>query len=201
MTTTAGIFLPQHALLHSADVGDGPSILDRTLAGLTDAQLRLRPGKGLNSIAWLLWHMARTEDVNVNVVVTDGHQVWDDAWARRLNVARADIGTGMTEDEVRDLSEALDLSVAREYRSAVGRRTREIFASLRDGVLEENVGPADVARANAAGAIGPRAEWLAALWQNHSRATRLATVCITHNAIHLGEAQTLRSVLGLGGSR
>jgi len=199
--TTAGIFLPQHALLHSADVGPGPSILDRTLAGLTDAQLRLRPGKGLNSIAWLLWHMARTEDVNVNVVVIDGHQVWDEAWARRLNVARADIGTGMTEDEVSDLSEALDLSVAREYRSAVGRRTREIVASLRDGVLEETVGPADVARAAAAGAIGPRAEWLVAFWQNHSRATRLATVCITHNAIHLGEAQTLRSVAGLGGSR
>jgi DinB superfamily len=119
---TAGVLLPQHALLHTADVTNGPPLIgDRTFAGLTDSQMRLRPGKGLNSLAWLLWHMARTEDVNVNLVVRDGRQVWDDAWARRLNVARMDIGTGMTEDEVGELSAVLDLSVARAYRSAVGR--------------------------------------------------------------------------------
>jgi DinB superfamily len=196
---TAEVLLPQHALLHTADVGNGsPSIADRTFAGATDSQIRLRPDKGLNSLAWLLWHMARTEDVNVNLVVTNGRQVWDDAWARRLNVARTDIGTGMTEDEVEELSEALDLSAARAYRSAVGRRTREVVASLDDRVFEEIVSAADVARASAAGAIGSRAEWLVPFWQNHSRATRLLTVCVTHNAIHLGEAQTLRSVAGFG---
>ena len=196
---TAGILLAQHALLHTADVSDGPaSIADRTFAGLTDSQLRLRPGKGLNSLAWLLWHMARTEDVNVNLVVTDGQQVWTEEWVRRLKVARTDIGTGMTEDEVTDLSETLDLTAARAYRSAVGRRTREVVGSIGGGVLDETVGAADVARASAAGAIGTRAEWLVPFWQNHSRATRLATVCITHNAIHLGEAQVLRSVAGFG---
>jgi len=196
---TTGVLLPQHALLHTADVTNGsPSIADRTFAGVTDSQMRLRPDKRLNSLAWLLWHMARTEDVNVNLVVTAGRQVWDDAWARRLKVARTDIGTGMTEDEVEELSEALDLSAARAYRSAVGRRTREVVASLDERVFEEIVSGADVARASAAGAIGARAEWLVPFWQNHSRATRLATVCVTHNAIHLGEAQALRSVAGFG---
>src|SRR5215813_9097844 len=111
---TAEVLLPQHALLHTADVANGsPSIADRTFAGATDSQMRLRPGKGLNSLAWLLWHMARTEDVNVNLVVTASRQVWDESWARRLNVARPDIGTGMTEDEVEALSEALDLAEAK----------------------------------------------------------------------------------------
>ena len=199
---TVRMFLHQHAFLHAADVTNGPSsIADRTFLGLTDSQIRLRPGKGLNSLAWLLWHMARTEDVNVNLVVVDGRQVFDDAWARRLNIARPDIGTGMTEDEVGDLSETLDLSAARAYRNAVGRRTREVVASLGESVLEETVGPADVARASMVGAIDARALWLVALWQNQSRATRLATVGITHNALHLGEAQTLRSVAGFGGGR
>jgi hypothetical protein len=31
------------------------------LQGLSEAQMRLRP-QGLNSIAWLVWHMARCED-------------------------------------------------------------------------------------------------------------------------------------------
>jgi hypothetical protein len=32
------------------------------LQGLSDAQMRLRLS-GLNSIAWLVWHMARYEDI------------------------------------------------------------------------------------------------------------------------------------------
>ena len=199
--TMARMFLDQHAFLHSADITNGRSFVDGTFAGLTDAQMRVRPGKGVNSIAWLLWHMARTEDVNVNLVIVDGRQVFDDAWARRLNVSRADIGTGMTEDEVGDLTESLNITGARAYRNAVGRRTREVVGSLGDSVLDEIVSPADVARASAAGAIGARAEWLLDFWQNQSRATRLMTAGITHNARHLGEAQTLRSFAGFGGGR
>ena len=54
-----------HSALHAGDVYDGrtPNI-DRWLGGLSEDQLRVRPA-GLNSIIWLLWHMARTEDAAV----------------------------------------------------------------------------------------------------------------------------------------
>jgi len=195
------MFLEQHALLHSATVTNGPSMVDRTFDGLTDAQMRQRPTPGGNSLAWLLWHMARTEDVTVNLVVVDGRQVFDATWARRMNVGRPDIGTGMTDEEVRDLGESLDITTAREYRNAVGRRTREIVAARGPGYLEGIVVAADVARATAAGAIGARAEWLVPFWQDQSRAKRLATVGITHNALHLGEAQMVRSLAGFGAGR
>ncbi len=197
----AQMFLDQHAFLHSADITNRPSFVDRTFSVLSDAQMRVRPAKGLNSLAWLLWHMARTEDLNVNLVIIDGRQIFDEAWARRLNVSRRDIGTGMTEDEVGDLTESLNIAAARGYRNSVGRRTREVVASLGDSFLEEPVGPADVARASAAGAIGARAEWLLDFMQNQSRATRLMTVGITHNARHLGEGQTLRTFAGFGSDR
>jgi hypothetical protein len=193
-------FLEQHARLHAADVADGASLADRILAGLTDDQMRLRP-KGMNSLAWLLWHMARTEDVSVNRVVTDGRQVFDESWARRLGVLRPDIGTGMTDEEVAELTTRIDVAAARAYRSAVGRRTREVVQAVAPAAWAETVGAGDVARAQRDGAIGPRAGWLVDLWQNHSRAARLGTVGIMHNALHLGEAQTLRSALGLGGGR
>ena len=63
-------FAAQHAACHASDVYEGrtPSS-DRVLGGLSEAQLRMRPGPGLNSLVWLLWHMARTEDVAVNLVV------------------------------------------------------------------------------------------------------------------------------------
>jgi hypothetical protein len=194
-------FLEQHARLHAADVADGASLADRILGGLTDDQMRLRPGTGSNSLAWLLWHMARTEDVSVNRVVTNGCQVFDAGWARQLGVSRPDIGTGMTDDEVAELSQRIDIAAARAYRSAVGRRTREVVQAVAPAAWVETVGADDVNRAQHDGAIGPRAGWLVDFWQNESRAARLGTVGITHNALHLGEAQTLRSALGLGGGR
>jgi len=194
-------FLEQHTRLHAAEAADGASLADRILGGLTDNEMRLRPGKGMNSLAWLLWHMARTEDVSVNRVITDGRQVFDESWVRRLGISRPDIGTGMTDEEVAEVTERIDVAAARAYRSTVGRRTREVVLAVAPAAWAETVGAEDVARAHRDGAIGSQAGWLVDFWQNHSRATRLGTVGIMHNALHLGEAQTLRSVLGLGGGR
>ena len=96
-----GFFLAQHA---------NQSFADRVFGGLSDAQMRVRPGKGVNSLVWLLWHMARVEDVAVNLVVVDGQQVLDDDWARRLNVPWRHIGTGMIDDEVGELTARADVA-------------------------------------------------------------------------------------------
>src|SRR3989304_1828495 len=150
-------FLPQHARLHAADVAEERTLAERVFGGLTGQQLRLRPVKGSNSLAWLLWHMARTEDAAVNAVVANRRQILDEGWAERLRVPRRDIGTGMTEDEVADLSARIDPSVVKAYRSAVGRRTREVVVALRAAAWEEIIGPADGERGGAPGACGPAA--------------------------------------------
>ncbi len=190
-------FLAQHARLHAADVAEERSLAERVFGGLTDEQLRLRPGKSFNSLAWLLWHTARTEDAGVNVVVANRRQVFDEGWAERLKVPRRDIGTGMTDDEVADLSVRIDVGAVKTYRSAVGRRTREVAAALPAAAWEEIIGPADIERAVAQGAFGLAAGWVAQAWQGQSRAMRLGATTITHNAMHLGEAVTIRSQAGL----
>src|SRR5262245_9583504 len=53
-------------------------------------------------------------------------QVFDDAWTKRLAISRRDFGTGMTSAEVTELTRQIDLSALREYRDAVGKRTREV---------------------------------------------------------------------------
>ena len=56
-----GLFLSQHAMLHSAKVAPGVpwSFEDAILDDLPEAQARrVLPG-GEHSIAWLVWHMAR----------------------------------------------------------------------------------------------------------------------------------------------
>ena len=64
------LFLDQHGAVHSANVaGNKGSAAERAFAGVTDEQMRVRPREDLNSLAWLLWHVARAEDLFVNPVL------------------------------------------------------------------------------------------------------------------------------------
>jgi hypothetical protein len=195
-------FLVQHSSLHSAEVAGSRTYADSVFAGLTDAQMRTRAGKRLNSLAWLLWHMARVEDVVVNLVVADGRQVLDDGWALRLKVPSRHIGTGMTDHEAVELGAGADIAALRAYRDAVGRRTREVVASLPAAAWEETVGAADTGRAAVAGAFKANTGWREDVgyvaWQDQSRAARLAGAAIRHNAMHMGEAITVRGQAGFG---
>ncbi len=197
---TLSFFLVQHGHLHSVEGGAGESYFDRVFGRLTDDQMRARPGGGLNSLVWLLWHMARTEDASVNLVVSDGRQVLDGDWVRRMNVPWRTIGTGMTDGEAGDLTKGADVDAVRAYRNAVGRRTRDVVRALRPEAWDEIVGFIDTARAAAAGAYAPNTAWVDGVgyrpWQGHSRGAQLAGSAIRHNAVHLGEAVTVRSLAG-----
>src|SRR5262249_10500025 len=85
------LFLSQHTFMHSAAVGGNTmSAAERTFSGLTDEQMRVRPREDLNSLAWLLWHIARVEDAMINRVLAGRPQVFDDAWMKRLAISRRD---------------------------------------------------------------------------------------------------------------
>jgi len=191
-------FEMEHRESHAGDVYGRPTIIDRVFGAPRDAQMRARPARGLNSLVWLLWHMSRTEDVAVNLVITAGEQVLDDAWARRMNVTRRDMGSGMTDDEVGELTARADIAAVRAYHSAVGLRTREVVRALRPDTWNEIVTEADIARA--AVAIGPRDHppGPAYPWCGQSRARRLSGSAFGHNLVHLGEAITISGLAGFG---
>jgi hypothetical protein len=66
------LILRDHARSHASALGGAEGnfgFQDLLLGGLSDDELRQRPLEGMNSLAWLLWHMARTEDMGVNLIV------------------------------------------------------------------------------------------------------------------------------------
>ena len=193
------LFLAQHAAVQSQAVGGNPmSSAERTFGGVTDEQMRIRPREDLNSLAWLMWHIARTEDVLVNVVLAGRDQVLDDAWRKRLNVSRPDIGTGMTSPEVTELTRAIDIGALREYRDAVGRRTREIVGAFKDADWGGQTQAADVQKAATQGGFGARAELLTKAFTGRPRAAVLTGIALFHPAGHMGEASTVRTAGGFG---
>lgn len=173
---------------------------DELLGRLPEPQVRGRPHPGVNTVAWLLWHTARIEDVGVNRFVTDRAQVLEDGWHARLAIARRDVGTGMTDAEVDDLSERIDLAALRGYWDAVTARTREVVETLR-GVELEAIVPAEHVRhvASAEGAVAPGVEWLTEFWAGgRSRAWVLSQLPLLHVYGHYFEA---RVTAGLWGAR
>jgi hypothetical protein len=189
-------FLRQHAAVHASDASGHTFPSQRIFGELSDDQMRVRPGPGLNSLIWLLWHMARTEDAAVNPVVAGRDQVLDDDWIRRMNVPWRIIGSGMTDDEVNDVTARADIASVRAYRSAVALRTREVVRALRRGAWEEILGREDIERAAAAGAFRDWTEGTTYPWQGATRGDQLASSALRHNAAHMGEAVTIRGLAG-----
>jgi hypothetical protein len=193
------LFLDQHAVVHSAAVGGNKaSAAERALGGVSDDQMRVRPREDLNSIAWILWHIARAEDIIVNPVIAGRDQVLNDAWIKRLGISRRDFGIGMTSAEVWQLTSQIDVGALREYRDAVGLRTREVIKGFKPEDWQGQSEAAGAERAAAEGAFGARAEALTKGFTGRPRGMLLSGIALFHPSGHLGEATTIRSAGGFG---
>jgi hypothetical protein len=193
------LFLAQHAAVQSAAVGGNKaSAAERTFAGLTDEQMRVRPREDLNSLAWLMWHIARAEDILVHRVLYGRPQVFDDGWAKRLGITRRDFGIGMTSPEVTELTGQLDVGALREYRDAVGRRTRELVGGFKAEDWQGEVSADGLAAAAADGAFGARAEIMTKVFAGRPRVGVLNGIALFHPSGHMGEAVTVRTAGGFG---
>ena len=65
------LFLKQHAMLHSSKISKESvySFEDEYLNGIGDDAWRMIPKKHNHSIAWVIWHLARIEDITMNLLV------------------------------------------------------------------------------------------------------------------------------------
>jgi hypothetical protein len=192
--------LRQHARLHSSAVArtEAPSLEDAQLDDLTESEVRQRP-PGLNSVAWIVWHMARAEDVVMNAIIGARTQVLDSDWRTRLRIERRDLGTAMNSAEVDELSARIDVQALRAYRAAVGRRTREVISVLDAAGLDAPTTDADVSRARTQGAFGSGAEWVGEIWTGSTRGFLMGRNAIVHNSMHFGEIGIVRAALGKPG--
>jgi hypothetical protein len=161
---------------------------------LTEQQLRSRPSEAVNPILWCLWHVARTEDIGINRMATDGRQVFDDGgWQEKLHLNFRHFGIGMTAAEVTSLSETLDIQTLKQYHQAVGERTLDV-STLDAIVTDEHVTQVLTAE----GAVKPeRLKSAFDAYQGNSKGWFLMHMCLTHTYIHIGEMNTIASLMGI----
>ena len=106
-----------------------PAVVD----GLTNDELLWRPDRDANSVAWLLWHLARQADLQI-AGLAEAEPVWkEQGWAERfaLPYDPTSIGYGMSAAEVGEFTIA-DPSLFAGYQSAVHDRVVSLINSLTD---------------------------------------------------------------------
>lgn len=107
-----------------------PAIAREAVSGLTVDDLAWRPDAEANSIAWLVWHTARGQDVQIADLAA-GEQVWAvDGWvdAFALPFAPGEMGYGQSAAEAGEVRVEAELLVG--YLEAVTLRTRGYLAGL-----------------------------------------------------------------------
>lgn len=193
-----GFFLEQHGMLHAPEVTpvEHWSYEEELLRDLDEAQMRRIPPAAEHSIAWLIWHVARIEDVAMNLLVAGTAQLLHkDGWLKRLGITVRDTGNLMGEDGVGELSSTIDIEAVKAYRQAVGRRTREIAKALRPEQLKQKVEPSRLQRVAAEGAVIEAASDLIDYWSKRTIAGLLLMPPTRHNFVHLNEASRLKKKL------
>ncbi|MFI5327212.1 MAG: DinB family protein, partial [Candidatus Rokuibacteriota bacterium] len=148
--------------------------------------------------AWLMWHIARAEDIFSNIILSGRNQVVDDGWLARLKISRPDFGIGMTKPEVAELTAQVSVAALRDYRDEVGRRTQEVIRGFGPSDWQGELQAPALEKAAALGCFGPNGAMVAKAFTGRPRVGILGGLLVTHAAMHMGEAQTVRTAGGFG---
>ena len=189
------LFLRQHAMVHSAVISQSGlwSLEDEVLNDVTEDIFRRIPPRSEHSIAWCIFHATRCEDVTMNLLVASSPQVLhQDNWVERMQATIQHTGNEMDDENMAKLSTAIDIETLREYRLAVGHRTREIVQQLQPEELKQKVDPARVQRLWDEEAVIKAAGYIVNYWSNRTIAGLLLMPATRHHFVHLNEALKLK---------
>ncbi len=97
------LFLDHHAMVHSANMAGTKlwSFEDEVVEGLAEADFRFIPNKEDHSIAWVLWHLARIEDVTMNMLVAGSPQILTtNNWLQKMEFNSSETGNALNNSEI-----------------------------------------------------------------------------------------------------
>jgi hypothetical protein len=194
------ICLEQHVMVHSSEMSQFKveTFEDELWEGLTEPAFRAMPTAKDETIAWSIWHLTRIEDITMNILVADDPQVINTGnWLEKMNIKVCDTGNAMTDEEIIDLSANINMQELRNYRIAVGRKTREIIQKSQPADLKRKMTPERLQRILDEGAVlnVDGAKWLIDFWGRKNVAGIFLMPITRHHMVHINESLRLKKVL------
>jgi len=194
--TAIDLFLRQHAMVHEAEMSNSGlhSFVDEVWQDADEAAIRYLPPKCEHSIAWLIWHIARIEDMTMNGLLAGRTQIFfQNAWLVKLKISVKHSGNVIMDDaDVAELSQKIDIDALKSYRLAVGRSTQEAVKALQPVEFKGKVDPVRLHELLENGSVVEEASDLLKYWGNLTIAGLLLMPPTRHCLVHLNEALRVR---------
>ena len=184
------LFLEIHAKLHLSEISHTEkNEVDNLLWDLDGNEYAIMPTGKDETIAWILWHIARIEDLTMNLLVARQDQIFDETWQKRLNVSIRDTGNALSDDEIMDLSKNINIDELIHYRNETAQRTRDIVRNLKAGDMKRKVAPDDLKRIWSVGGVTKQEDsiWLLDFWGKKDVAGILLMPPTRHVMLHLND--------------
>ena len=184
------LFLMLHSKLNVSLISNTEqNEVDILLGDLEPDEYRIMPTSKDETIAWVLWHIARIEDLTMNILVAGCEQVFDDEWKKQLNVSVSDTGNAMSDDDMMELSQEVNIEKLIAYRNTVAKRTRSIVRSLSAEDMRRNVSGQGLETIRQIGGVTDQEDslWLLDFWRKKDVAGLLLMPPTRHIILHLND--------------
>lgn len=142
---------------------------------LSDEQVHFVPEGQSHSIAWIMWHDARIEDLFINQLFQGKKPEWETGgWAEKTGLPEKGFGTGQSTEDAATIR-IKDMKAWEDYRETVYKQADDFLASITDDDLTREV------------KLGEKVEQLGESINLHM---------VTHLNGHRGEVNLLRGMMG-----
>ncbi|WP_313162897.1 DinB family protein [Sedimentibacter sp.] len=184
------LFLEIHAKLHLSEISNTEhNEVDNLICDLNDNEYAIMPTAKDETIAWVIWHIARIEDLTMSILVAGEDQLFNYEWKQKLNAAITDTGNALSDDEIINLSKTLVIQELMHYRNEVGKRTRKIVQNLKSDDMKRKVSPHKLEKIMLEGGVSEQENsiWLLDFWAKKDIAGILLMPPTRHVMLHIND--------------
>lgn len=185
-----GLFLDIHAKLNLSEISNTEkNEVDNLLENLTQNQYSIMPTNKDETIAWVLWHIARIEDLTINILVARKDQIFNEDWKKKLNVSITDTANALSDNEIIDLSKNINIDKLISYRNEVARNTRKVVSDLSSEDMKRCIVRDDLDKILELGGVTKQQDsiWLLDFWSKKDVAGILLMPPTRHVMLHLND--------------
>lgn len=198
-TEAIEMILDLHKDLHPFIVSglNGRNLIDTLLDDLKQNEYAVMPTSKDETIAWAIWHIARIEDLTMNILVNNGTQIFNESWKMRMNSSISDTGNAMSDDEIMNFSKRIDISELLKYRNEVGMRSREIVRNLHPADMKRKILPDATSRVLREGGVTEQTDsiWLLDFWGKKDVSGIILMPLTRHQTLHLNDCYKWREII------
>lgn len=185
--------LSLHAMVHSDCMSgiDKKTFEDELWDGLDEKIFKTSINEKGRTIAYGVWHSTRIEDITMNILVAGDEQVLNSGnWQEKINSKITDTGNALTSEEILKFSKNINMQELKNYRIAVGRKTREIIKNLTAADMKKKFEKASLQRIIDEGAVldVEGANWLIDFWGKKNVSGIILMPATRHHVVHINES-------------